>query len=117
MLEQAVQRAYGCPIPGGVQDQVGWGPEQPALVPDLQVGGPACGMGLIPDEPWGTFQPKPFYDISSLYWKILGTYPLYTHTRILISYFFPLYTTSIYIYICIYKIIQSSSYVQRAINS
>ena len=30
-------------IPGGVQDQVGWGPGKPGLVPDLEVGGPACG--------------------------------------------------------------------------
>jgi len=25
--------------------QVGWGPGQPGLVPDLEVGGPACGRG------------------------------------------------------------------------
>ena len=29
---QAVQRGCGCPIPVGVQGQVGWGPEQPDLV-------------------------------------------------------------------------------------
>jgi len=29
-------------IPGGVQGQVGWGPGQPGLLPDLDVGGPAC---------------------------------------------------------------------------
>ena len=33
----------GCPIPGGVQGQVGWGPRQPGLVLNVQVGGPACG--------------------------------------------------------------------------
>ena len=32
--------------PGGVQDQVGWGHEQPALESDLEVGGPACGRGV-----------------------------------------------------------------------
>ena len=32
MLEQAAQRGCGCPIPGGVQDQVGWGPGQPGVV-------------------------------------------------------------------------------------
>ena len=37
------QRGCGCPIPGGVQDQVGWVTGQHALVPDLEVGGPACG--------------------------------------------------------------------------
>ena len=41
-LAQAAQRAYGCPITGGVQDQVGCDPGQPGLVPDLEVGGPAC---------------------------------------------------------------------------
>jgi len=32
VLEQAAQRGCGCPIPGGVQGQVGWGPGQPGLV-------------------------------------------------------------------------------------
>jgi len=36
-------RGFGCPIPGGVQGQVGWGPEQPGLVLNMEVGGPACG--------------------------------------------------------------------------
>jgi len=31
-LKQVAQRSCGCPIPGGVQDQVGWGFEQPGLV-------------------------------------------------------------------------------------
>jgi len=26
VLEQAAQRGCGCPIPGGIQGQVGWGP-------------------------------------------------------------------------------------------
>ena len=30
-------------IPGGVQGQVGWGPGQPGLVCNVEVGGPACG--------------------------------------------------------------------------
>jgi len=29
VLEEAAQRGCGCPIPGGVQVQVGWGPGQP----------------------------------------------------------------------------------------
>jgi len=49
-------------VPGGVQVQVGWGPGQPGLVPDLEVGGPAYYRGLKRDDPWGPFQPKPFYD-------------------------------------------------------
>ena len=32
-------------IPGGVQGQVGWGPGQPGLVLNVEVGGPACGGG------------------------------------------------------------------------
>jgi len=36
----------GCPVPGGVQGQVGWGPGQPGLLLDLEVGGPACGRGV-----------------------------------------------------------------------
>lgn len=41
--KQAVQRSCGCPNTGGAQDEVGWGPGQPDLVFDMEVGGPACG--------------------------------------------------------------------------
>ena len=43
VLAQAAQRGCGCPIPGGVQGQVGWGPGQPGLVLNVEVGNPACG--------------------------------------------------------------------------
>ena len=43
MLEQ---RGCGCPEPGGVQGQAGWGPGQPGLVLNVEVGGPACGEGV-----------------------------------------------------------------------
>jgi len=46
VLEQAAQRGWGCPISGGVQGQVGWGPGQPGLVPDLKVGVPTCGRAV-----------------------------------------------------------------------
>ena len=46
MLEQAAQRGCGCPIPGGVQGWVGWGPGQPGLVLDMEVGGLAYGKGV-----------------------------------------------------------------------
>jgi len=46
MLKQAARECCGCFVPGGVQDQVGWGPGQPGLVPHLEVGGPACGRGV-----------------------------------------------------------------------
>jgi len=45
VLEQAAQRGCGYSVPGGVQGQVGWGPGQPDLVPDLEVGGPLCDRG------------------------------------------------------------------------
>ena len=32
MLEQVAQRSCGCPLPGSVQSQAGWGFEQPGLV-------------------------------------------------------------------------------------
>ena len=46
VLAQAAQRGCGCPTPGGVQDQVGWGPGHPGLGPHLEVGGLACGSGF-----------------------------------------------------------------------
>jgi len=42
-VKQVAQKDCGCPIPGGVQDQVGWGP---GLVPDLEVGVSACSRGV-----------------------------------------------------------------------
>jgi len=48
----------GCPIPVGIQGQVGWGPGQ-----THQVGSsPAHGRGLELDGLGDPFQPKPFYD-------------------------------------------------------
>ena len=40
MLERAAQRGCRCPVPGGFQGQVGWGPGQLGLV-NGEVGGPA----------------------------------------------------------------------------
>lgn len=40
------QGTCGCPITGGIQGQVAWGPGQPELVPDLVVGNLAWGRGL-----------------------------------------------------------------------
>jgi len=37
------------------------------LIPDVEVGGPAWSRGLELGDPWGHFQPKPFYD-SMLLW-------------------------------------------------
>ena len=44
-LEHIAQRSCGCPIPGGVQGQVGWGLRLPGLVLNVEVGSPACGRG------------------------------------------------------------------------
>ena len=41
-LEQVAQRSCGHPLPGSVQDQVGWGFQQPTLVKDV----PAHGRGM-----------------------------------------------------------------------
>ena len=46
MLEQASQRSCGYSVPGDVQGQVGWGPGQPGLLPDLEVGGPVYDRGV-----------------------------------------------------------------------
>ena len=46
VLEYVAQRGCGCLVSGGIQGQVGWGPQQPELVIDLTVGNPACGTGL-----------------------------------------------------------------------
>ena len=58
MLEQAAQRGYGCPIAGGVQGQVGWGPGQPGLVLNVELDSPACDGGgwrfvilVVPSSP------------------------------------------------------------------
>ena len=46
MLEQLPREAVDAPsMPRGVQGQVGWGPGQPGLVLNVEVGGPACGRG------------------------------------------------------------------------
>ena len=47
----AAQRGCECSVPGGVQGQVGWGPGQPGLVLNVEVGGPACGRGLEIHDP------------------------------------------------------------------
>lgn len=47
MLELVARRSCVCPMCGGVQSQVGWGPGQP----DLVGGSPAYGRGLELGEP------------------------------------------------------------------
>ena len=41
-LAQVAQRSCGCPLPGSVQGQLGWGFEQPGLVEGV----PAHGRGV-----------------------------------------------------------------------
>jgi len=66
VLAQAVQRCFKCPIPGGVQGQAGWGPEQPGLVPDLVDCNPACRRMLELDGLCGLFKPKPLCDCTNI---------------------------------------------------
>jgi len=52
VLEQLPGEVVDAPsIPGGAQGQVGWGPGQPGLVLNVEVGGPACSGGLKLDDP------------------------------------------------------------------
>ena len=52
VLEQLPGEVVDAPsIPGGAQGQVGWGPGQPGLVLNVEVGGPACGGGLELRDP------------------------------------------------------------------
>ena len=46
VLEQAAQRGCECPVPGGVQGQVEWGPRRPGLVLNVEVDGPGCGRAV-----------------------------------------------------------------------
>ena len=50
------QKGCGCPVPGGVQGQVRWGPGQSGLVLDMEVGGPACSRGV---EAWWSLRSLP----------------------------------------------------------
>ena len=45
-MENALDYGRWYPVPGGVQGQVGWGPGEPGLVLNVEVGGPACGEGV-----------------------------------------------------------------------
>ena len=42
-MEQVAQRSCGCPLPGSVQGQAGWGSGQPALVEGVPAHGRAAG--------------------------------------------------------------------------
>ena len=58
VLKQATQRSCGCPIPGGIQGQVGWGPGQHHLVG----GNPAHSRGLEQVDLKHPFQSNSFCD-------------------------------------------------------
>ena len=74
-LEQVAQGSCGCPLPGSVQGQVGWGFEQPGLVEGVF----ACGGGLELDDLQGPSQPKPFYD-SMINHKVKSQLPKVVNT-------------------------------------
>jgi len=44
-LAQVAQRGCGCPLPGRVQGQVGWGLEQPGLVEGVSAHDRGVGNG------------------------------------------------------------------------
>jgi len=44
-LIQVAQRSCGCPLPGGVQGEVGWSCEQPGLVEGVPAHGGGVGTG------------------------------------------------------------------------
>ena len=49
----AAQRSCGCPIPGGTEGQVGWGPGQPELVggsPAHGRAGSGCALSSLPTQ-------------------------------------------------------------------
>lgn len=51
MMEQIAQKGCGCPVPGAVQSQVGWGLGQPGLVLDVVAGTLPVVVRLEPDDP------------------------------------------------------------------
>ena len=53
MLTQVTERSCGCPIPEGIQGQIGWGPGQPDMVVES---GSELKLGGLQ----GLFQFKPF---------------------------------------------------------
>ena len=57
-MEQVAHLCCGCPLPGSIQSQAGWGFEQPGLEGDI----PVYITGLELGDLKGPFQPKPFYD-------------------------------------------------------
>jgi len=44
-LARVAHRSCGCPLPGSVQDQAGWGFEQPGLVEGVPAHGKGVGIG------------------------------------------------------------------------
>jgi len=62
-LEQVAQKDCGCPLPGDIQGQAGWGSEQRGLEGDV----PAYRSVLELDGLKGHFQPKPFYNFTIVF--------------------------------------------------
>jgi len=54
MVKQAARRGCGYYVLGGVQDQLGWGPGQPDLVFDMEVGGHDCGREIGSQQSLGS---------------------------------------------------------------
>ena len=73
-LEQVAQGGCGCPIPGGIQGQAGYGSGQPGLV----VGDPAHSRGLKLDDHCGPFRPWPFYDSMKIKYHFYENISVFT---------------------------------------
>ena len=69
-LAQAAQRSWACPIPGGVQFQVGWGLGKPNLV----VGNHAHSRRLELGDLECLFQLKLFHD-SIIFFTHIASFP------------------------------------------
>ena len=57
-MERVAQQGCGCPLPGSIQGQAGWGFEQPGLEGAV----PAYSRGLDLHDLKGPFQPNHMID-------------------------------------------------------
>ena len=79
VLAQLPEKLW-CPIPGGTQGQVGWGPGQPELVG----GSPAHGRGLELGDLQCPFQPKLLYgqlNNGTFHLKRFGSHHQFTSSK------------------------------------
>jgi len=83
VLKQTAQRGCGCPIPGDVQDRVGWEPGQPGLVPDLEFGSPACGRTV---GTWWSLESLPTQAILWFYDSTISDVEAHSYQNFTVSF-------------------------------